>query len=394
MGVASTYLSVVAAGALTAGVAAANVVPVPEKADSPDVDLAASITIPIIDIDTPGPVSISRLLELTLGTATNAVFGGLHSEAGTIYDLPGLYTNFQDSGDTGVEVVRDPGESIGAGLNRTIGDSSQWNVLGLVGNNSTNSGATSFDVTGLTGGTGGIGAALGGVLSQSDRHRELSVLGSGITSDVTSTLAGGGGELSFMPFDGFKAVGGGNLIDVNNADASLRLGSLELGGGGEGTLSGGAGLCLGSAQGTTGCTTGQTAFASLDVPIKAGFGTGGSTTNVFAVNIPTNLAVAVGGGQFSVEGDIGGTVSVGSVTLGRVIPVNVQIPNSSSMMLANNNRQSQTVRDSFRAVPGKTSSDNETGGRHRAPLRDAVANIKAAVDSAVQGKHAAKDSED
>ena len=72
MGVARTYLSAVAAGALTAGLAAANVVAVPpDTAVSPqptvrDVDLAAVITIPIVDIDTPGPISIRRLLTLTL----------------------------------------------------------------------------------------------------------------------------------------------------------------------------------------------------------------------------------------------------------------------------------------------------------------------------------------
>jgi hypothetical protein len=39
-------------------------------------------------------------------------------------------------------------------------------------------------------------------------------------------------------------------------------------------------------------------------------------------------------------------------------------------------------------------SDNETGGRHRAPLRDAIANVKTAVDNAVRGKPANEASED
>jgi hypothetical protein len=39
-------------------------------------------------------------------------------------------------------------------------------------------------------------------------------------------------------------------------------------------------------------------------------------------------------------------------------------------------------------------SDNETGGRHRAPLRDAIADVKTAVNNAVNGNHAAKESED
>ena len=46
------------------------------------------------------------------------------------------------------------------------------------------------------------------------------------------------------------------------------------------------------------------------------------------------------------------------------------------------------------ATPRKSASDNETGGRHRAPLREAVADIKTAVDNAVSGKHAKPDAED
>ncbi len=60
------------------------------------------------------------------------------------------------------------------------------------------------------------------------------------------------------------------------------------------------------------------------------------------------------------------------------------------MMLANNDRQSQT-RESFRAVPGNSGSDNETGGRHRAPVRDAIADVKTAVGNAVAGRRAAED---
>ena len=47
------------------------------------------------------------------------------------------------------------------------------------------------------------------------------------------------------------------------------------------------------------------------------------------------------------------------------------------------------------ATPRKSASDNETGGRHRAgPLREAVADIKKAVNDAVSGKHAKPEAED
>ena len=73
-------MTAVVAGALTAGVAAANVPAAPEKVEAADVDLAASITIPIIDIDTPGPISISRLLSLTLEALPNSLKAILDEE--------------------------------------------------------------------------------------------------------------------------------------------------------------------------------------------------------------------------------------------------------------------------------------------------------------------------
>ena len=93
MGVVRTYVSAVAAGALTAGIGAANVVAVHEPDDSVTVaeaDLAA-ITIPIIDFGpTPGPLSIWR--ELAIQAGTDPLLLGLIQNAGNTYDLPGLFT--------------------------------------------------------------------------------------------------------------------------------------------------------------------------------------------------------------------------------------------------------------------------------------------------------------
>jgi hypothetical protein len=54
MTAARAYVTAVVAGAMTAGIGAANAVAVPEKAVGTDVDWAASITIKILDFDTPG----------------------------------------------------------------------------------------------------------------------------------------------------------------------------------------------------------------------------------------------------------------------------------------------------------------------------------------------------
>jgi hypothetical protein len=376
---------------MTAGIAAANVVAVPDKAVEADVDLAASITIPIIDIDTPGPVSISRLLALTLTALPNNLSAILNSEAGTIYDLPGLYTNFSSAGKQTFFANRAPGQSIGFGFTSAGPEDNVWRILGDFATGEAHvepSRELGLDL--LTGGSEGIGAALGGALSKATGSRSVTVLDSGFATNFTRSVLDGSGELSATPFDGAKAVGGGNLID-SLGGADFKLGSLRSGADADGTLGGSAGLCLGSAQATS--CAGNLAFASLDVPLKGGVYFGDPATDDLSFDIPTNLAVAVGNRSLSVEGDIGGVVKVGSVSIGRVIPINIQIPGAASMMSSTSSRQQQSVRNSFLAVPGNSASDNETGGRHRAPLRDAITNIKAAVDNAVQAKHVAKDSD-
>jgi hypothetical protein len=376
---------------MTAGIAAANVVAVPDKAVEADVDLAASITIPIIDIDTPGPVSISRLLALTLTALPNNLSAILNSEAGTIYDLPGLYTNFSSAGKQTFFANRAPGQSIGFGFTSAGPEDNVWRILGDFATGEAHvepSRELGLDL--LTGGSEGIGAALGGALSKATGSRSVTVLDSGFATNFTRSVLDGSGELSATPFDGATAVGGGNLID-SLGGADFKLGSLRSGADADGTLGGSAGLCLGSAQATS--CAGNLAFASLDVPLKGGVYFGDPATDDLSFDIPTNLAVAVGNRSLSVEGDIGGVVKVGSVSIGRVIPINIQIPGAASMMSSTSSRQQQSVRNSFLAVPGNSASDNETGGRHRAPLRDAITNIKAAVDNAVQAKHVAKDSD-
>ena len=113
MGVVNTYLSAVAAGALTAGVAAANIVAVPpDTAVSPqptarDVNLAADpIEITIIDIGpTPGPLSIWRQLYVLAGL--DPLTAGLSQQAGNTYNLPGLDTKVDSNTKWLVQAVRE-----------------------------------------------------------------------------------------------------------------------------------------------------------------------------------------------------------------------------------------------------------------------------------------------
>ena len=391
MGVASTYLSAVAAGALTAGVAASNVVVAPDTTnDAPAVSGVglSAITIPIVDIDqTVGPLTFSRLLALTLGDAPTLF--GLDSSAGSIWDFPRLATNFTNisSGKQTLSAIRTPGESTKFEFVSQGPVDSSWSLLGLAQGATDIEQSRALNFTAFTGGSEGIGAGLGGTLADATVKRSVSVLDSGFTSASTRKVGDFAGQLSLMPFDGFEAVGGGTLVDTGG-NTNFKLGSLQVGGGGQGALSGGAGLCLGSAQGTDGCAPNTLAFASVAAPIKFDVHTGAAMTDVFSVDLPNNLAVAVGDRHLSVTGDIGGTVKIGSVELGRIRHVDIQIPGGSSMLSASSTQQSVT--NSFLAAPRKLGSDNGSSstGRHAArdAVNSAVAGVKTAVDNAVHSK--------
>lgn len=250
----------------------------------------------------------------------------------------------------------------------------------------------------FTGGSEGIGAALGGVLSRSTVDRQLTLLDSGISTVSERTVGDFGGQLSFMPFDGFKAVGDATLIDVPNSQTGFRLGSLEVGAGGKGSLGGDAGLCLGSAQGTGSCD-GRTAFLSVGAPVDGGLTVG--STNIISGDFSTNKVVSqLKDGQFSVTGAVGGTITVGNISIGRVIPINIQIPRASSMLSRSSTSQQQSVRNSFLAVPRNLGSDNGTAstGRHAArdAVNSAISEVKAAVNKTLNSKprHAKPDTEE
>ena len=397
MGVVNTYLSAVAAGALTAGLAAANIVAVPpDTAVSPqpsarDVDLAAEpIEIPIIDIGpTPGPLSIWRQLSVLVGL--DPLTAGLKQHAGNTYDLPGLDTTVDSNTKWIVQAIRGA-DFVDFGASSEQGQTGSWELLGIVASSATTDNARNLHFKPLLGGTGGIGAALYGTLSDANYTRTLEFFDSGLDRAGHRTVGDFNGELALMPFDGFKAVGDATVI-ATNSDSTFNLGSLTGVAHRTGTLDGRAGLCLGSAQGTTSCG-GDTAFLEVGAPVTGDLTLG--TTNIISGDFSTNRVVAkLGQGQFSVTGAVGGTFTVGNLEIGRPIPIDIQIPRTPSVMSLSGDRPASTVRESFKATPRKLGSDNETGGRHRAgPLRDAIADVKKAVDNAVNGKHAKPEAED
>ena len=388
------YVTAVVAGAMTAGIGAASVLATPPDAavsrpSTGDVNLAAApITIPIIDIGpTPGPLSIWRYLAIQAGT--NPLLLGLLQEGGNSYNLPGLKTLVNSTANPRVVATQGTGYLDFAFLSDRT-QSAGYNLLGGVVKSSAEvNGSRNVHFMPLLGGAEGIGARLYGTLDETAAPitRSVSVLGSGFATESNRKTGVFDGAVSVIPFNGFKAVGDGTLIQGDN-ETTANLGALQFGAGSSGALGGNAGVCLGSAQGTQGCGT-DIAFAGLNAPINLELGTGGSTDNLFSVKFPeNNLAVALGNGRFAVTGELGGTVSVGGLEFGRAIPIDFQIPRASSLLSStSSSRQQQTVRNSFVAVPGETGSNKATAstGRHAArdAVNEAVSNVQTAVKSAV-----------
>jgi hypothetical protein len=402
MGASSAYLTAVVAGAMTAGIGAASVLATPPdvaaEASARDVDLAAvitppadAVTIPIIDIGpTPGPLSIWRQLSVLVGL--DPLTAGLIQQAGNTYNLPGLNTLFDSDSEILVQAVREAGEYVDFGFQSTQGGVGSWELLGGVASGSTEGDdSRNLHFRGLTGGTGGIGASLYGTLGDSSFGRDLTFLGSALNSSGTRTVGDFNGELALLPWDGFKIVGGGSeppatgvptatLIDTNRV-TTFNLGSLTGQATSDVTLDGGAGLCLGSAKASCG---GNTAFLGVGAPVEGGLTLAGR--NIISGDFSDNRIVStLGNGQFSVQGAIGGTVSVGGFEFGRPIPIDFQIPRASSLLSSTNTRQS--VRNSFVAVPGGSSSDNGAASTGRHAARDAInssiSEVRTAVKTAV-----------
>ena len=185
--------------------------------------------------------------------------------------------------------------------------------------------------------------------------------------------------MALLPWDGFKVVGLGTapatteeplppatLIDTNRL-TTFNLGPLTGKAESTVTLDGGAGLCLGSAQASCG---GNTAFLEVGAPVTGALTLG--NTNIISGDFSDNRVVStLGNGQFSVTGAVGGTFSIGSLDIGRPIPIDFHFPHNSAVTSLSNERQTETVRNSLMAVPRKSGSDNETGstGRHAAGMR-------------------------
>ena len=130
MGVARTYLSAVAAGALTAGVAAANVVAVPpdrlyrlSHRRGTSIWPSSRSRSSILD-RLPGPLTIRPEARLCEGGMDPLELQASKQEAGNTYDLPGLNTTVDSNSTQHVLVrsaFREPITSTSAGASDQLG---------------------------------------------------------------------------------------------------------------------------------------------------------------------------------------------------------------------------------------------------------------------------------
>ena len=377
---------------MTAGIGAANVLAVPPDKVEPaqstvrDVGLAAYIKIPIIDIGpTPGPLSITRKLAIEAGT--NPLLLGILQEGGNTYNLPGLNTLFDSTSHPRVVATQGPDSVDFAFLSDRTQDGG-WSLLGgaLAAGSSQVTDHRDAHFEPFFGGSRGTGFGINGVLGETTYDRNFSLLNSNLDIAGDRTLAEFDGVTAVKPsFDGFKAVGGGTLVDATPV-TTFNLGSLTGGVGGHGGINGDGGLCLGSSQGDTDCG-GRISFVRIAAPVSGRLTLGNA--EIASADFEDNeVSVELRPGQFSVTGAVGGTFTIGGLEIGRPIPINIQIPGSSSLTTLNSTSlQSETVKASFIAVPGKSGSDNGTAstGRHAArdAVNSAISEVRTAVKTAV-----------
>jgi hypothetical protein len=143
-------------------------------------------------------------------------------------------------------------------------------------------------------------------------------------------------------------------------------------------------VCVGSA--VSGC--GAFATTDNDLNLEASLGRmlpGGGFRQVAGISLPEKFDAQIAPGQLSVSGQVGGVVTVGSRTVGKVVPFNFDVPlptvaKSAAASAAGNkvapqsagttvtksrptvSRAKSTVSKALKAKPSRKSEDNAGGG--------------------------------
>lgn len=279
MGISSACLTAVAAGAVTASVATGvTAMPQPQETE-PSTARAMNLTAtdrPIVDIDrTVGPLTVIRRLVASydsapqfltglFGVSTTEWNGSLAHGVADIRWQERLFVDTTDGLNSGGTFIL-PRGSVQGGLGRDVGN-------------------------------GGVGV-------------EGSIAGA--LPDFRPNLVAKQGGATY--FSGFAPVN-------TSAGGQIGLGPISVTSAASGSVSNTTRVCLGSAP--LSCGPGVIAQTSTSVPLNTNFAIArpGGDVNVLAVDIPNNVAVTVWSHQLAVTGAVGGTVKVGPVTLGRIVP--------------------------------------------------------------------------
>lgn len=310
--------SVLAAGMVTANSDAAHE---PSTPAQPSVELTAT-TIPIIDIDWAlGPLTITRKLTADYNPPPS-LLADLKGEADTAWTAPIGPTGEVKNSFTLPITMEATAPKVDLGFEPDWKGSVVFSPIGATGPTIDMAPElkSTIHLIQYRGGVDGYGFGVKGTLLEPG-------LQGGI--NVPETMIGGGlilgayeAQLSVLPTGGLKAAlsfspyaGGGG--------ASIKLGATKIGT----TLPSGqfkvdGKLCLGSAAASCG---GVIAEASVSTML------GGTLlaingTDVISYDFPDSLKVELKADSLAVTGNLGGTVKVNQVTVGKIIPVNITIP--------------------------------------------------------------------
>jgi hypothetical protein len=379
MTVVGAYLTGLATSALAAGVVAANAVaPVGPPPAAADVGLAATV-IPIVDFGgSLGPLTFLRQLTAEFdGPPT--ILASLKGHGETSWTAPiGPIGDVTHDFLLPLSLTSPTGPVADLGFEPQASSSVVSLPFGASGPiiDLKPEVKSSTHLLAYLGGPDGYGIGTRGTLLQL-----------GLQGGVSQPEIQAGGEVflgqytsqfSVIPFSGL-IVGGTLTPYAGGGGASIQLGPVKLGSSlPSGQTGVGAKLCLGSAA--SGACGGMIVQASVKAMLGASVLTVNGT-DVISYDFPDQLDVKLTSSEFSIVGKVGGTVKIGSASIGQPVDIDIHIPLPSASMAtsqASDLRQSGTT-----AAPSPVKTARSLPGISR---KVAATNATADTDTNVTAK--------
>jgi hypothetical protein len=175
--------------------------------------------------------------------------------------------------------------------------------------------------------------------------------------------------LQVVPHQGVMGDIGLTVVSGSGSGV-VTVGDYSLEGGGIGQISGGARLCSSSLAASCGTTS---VYGSSSLVGKVTLTGPDGLSKVVAVTAPDNLSASLKADDVVVSGTVGGTVTVGSRTFGRIRQVEIYLPRPSAVTLASAKRQGPGFASSQQAALGEKVKTAVRAAKHRAQRRHAAA---------------------